>query len=90
MRRDVVRSIAGRPVRLRGLTTAEEEEPMRPVHRFRWDEAAYAEAFATLVRCAGERVAERQILREVFAAYPATAHAVDWGAGSGHIHEAKR
>jgi hypothetical protein len=58
---------------------------MRPVHRFRWDEAAYAEAFATLVRCAGERVAERQILREVFAAYPATAHAVDWGAGSGDL-----
>ena len=36
---------------------------MRPVQRFHWDEAAYAEAFATLVRCAGERVYERQILR---------------------------
>src|SRR3989454_9999144 len=55
------------------------------MHRFHWDDAAYAEAFATLVRCAGERVAERQILREVFAAYPATSHAVDWGAGSGDL-----
>ena len=58
---------------------------MQPVHRFHWGDAAYAEAFATLVRCAGERVAERQILREIFAAYPATSHAVDWGAGSGDL-----
>ena len=58
---------------------------MQPVQRFHWGEAAYAEAFATLVWCAGERVAERQMLREVCAAYPATAHAVDWGAGSGDL-----
>ena len=43
------------------------------------------EAFATLVRCAGERVYEREILREIFAAYPATSHAVDWGAGGGDL-----
>jgi hypothetical protein len=58
---------------------------MQPVQRFHWGDAAYAEAFATLVRCAGERVEERQILRELFAAYPATSHAVDWGAGSGDL-----
>jgi len=50
---------------------------MRPVQRFHWDHAAYAEAFATLVRCAGERVHERQILRAIFAAYPAESHAID-------------
>ena len=58
---------------------------MRPVQRFHWDQAEYAEAFATLVRCAGERVYERQILRELFAAYPAESHAVDWGAGGGDL-----
>ena len=47
---------------------------MRPVQRFHWDSAEYAEAFATLVRCAGERVYERQILREIYAAYPAASH----------------
>jgi 16S rRNA A1518/A1519 N6-dimethyltransferase RsmA/KsgA/DIM1 with predicted DNA glycosylase/AP lyase activity len=35
--------------------------------------------------CAGDRVYERQILRELFAAYPATSHVVDWGAGSGDL-----
>ena len=58
---------------------------MRPVKRFHWDSAEYAEAFATLVRCAGERVYERQILGELFAAYPAESHAVDWGAGGGDL-----
>ena len=58
---------------------------MLPVKRFRWDSAEYAEAFATLMRCAGERVYERQILRELFSAYPAESHAVDWGAGSGDL-----
>ena len=58
---------------------------MPPVQRFHWDSAAYAEAFATLVRCAGERVYERQILREIFAAYPAASHAIDWGAGGGDL-----
>src|SRR5262245_25126683 len=58
---------------------------MRPVQRFPLDSAEYAEAFATLVRCAGERVYERQILRELCSAYPATSHAVDWGAGSGDL-----
>jgi len=33
-----------------------EEWTVRPVQRFHWDRAAYAEACATLVRCAGERV----------------------------------
>jgi hypothetical protein len=58
---------------------------VRPVQRFHLDSAEYAEAFATLVRCAGERVSERQILREICAAYPAVSHAVDWGAGSGDL-----
>jgi hypothetical protein len=52
-----------------------------PVKRFHWDSAEYAEAFATLVRCYGVRVYECQILREIFSAYPAESHAVDWGAG---------
>jgi Methyltransferase domain len=56
-----------------------------PVQRFHWDSAEYVEAFATLVRCYGERVCERQILRELFAAYPADSRAVDWGAGSGDL-----
>ena len=58
---------------------------MRPVQRFHWGSAEYVEAFATLVRCAGERVYERQILREIFSAYPAASHAVDWGAGGGDL-----
>ena len=44
-----------------------EEWTVRPVQRFHWDSAAYAEACATLVRCAGERVSERQLLREICA-----------------------
>jgi hypothetical protein len=56
-----------------------------PVQRFHWDSAEYVEAFATLVRCAGERVYERQILREICAAYPTEAHAIDWGAGGGDL-----
>jgi hypothetical protein len=56
-----------------------------PVKRFHWDSAEYAEAFATLVKCAGERVYERQILREICSAYPAESHAVDWGAGGGDL-----
>jgi hypothetical protein len=63
----------------------EEEWTVRPVQRFPLDSAEYAEAFATLVRCAGERVYERQILREIFSAYPAASHAVDWGAGDGDL-----
>jgi hypothetical protein len=55
------------------------------VKRFHWDSAEYAEAFATLVRCYGERVYERQILREICSAYPAESHAVDWGAGGGDL-----
>jgi 16S rRNA A1518/A1519 N6-dimethyltransferase RsmA/KsgA/DIM1 with predicted DNA glycosylase/AP lyase activity len=58
---------------------------VRPVQRFHLDSAEYAEAFAALVRCASDRVYERQILRELFAAYPATSHVVDWGAGSGDL-----
>ena len=58
---------------------------MLPVQRFPWDSAEYAEAFATLVRCFGERVYERQLLRELFAPYPAESHAVDWGAGGGDL-----
>jgi trans-aconitate methyltransferase len=30
-------------------------------------------------------VYERQILREICAAYPATSHAIDWGAGGGDL-----
>jgi len=55
------------------------------VQRFHWDSAEYAEAFATLMRCCGERVYERQLLSELFAAYPAESHAVDWGAGGGDL-----
>jgi hypothetical protein len=33
----------------------------------------------------GERVSVRQLLRELFAAYPAESHAVDWGAGGGDL-----
>jgi hypothetical protein len=58
---------------------------VRPVQRFHWDSAEYAEAFATLVRCAGERVYERQILREICVAYPAASHAIDRGAGGGDL-----
>ena len=58
---------------------------MLPVKRFHWDSAEYAEAFATLVRCYGVRVYERQILHEIFSAYPAGSHAVDWGAGGGDL-----
>ncbi|MEW5767306.1 MAG: methyltransferase domain-containing protein [bacterium] len=53
--------------------------------RFHWDDAEYAEDFATLLRCYGERVYERQILREIFSVYPAESHAVDWGAGRGDL-----
>jgi len=56
---------------------------MPSVKRFHWDSVEYTEAFATLVRCAGERVYERQILREIFSTYPAESHVVDWGAGGG-------
>jgi 16S rRNA A1518/A1519 N6-dimethyltransferase RsmA/KsgA/DIM1 with predicted DNA glycosylase/AP lyase activity len=55
------------------------------VQRFLLDSVEYAEAFATLVRRAGERVYERQTLRELFSTYPAASHAVDWGAGSGDL-----
>jgi hypothetical protein len=51
------------------------------MQRFSWDSPEYAEAFATLVQCA----AERQILHELCAAYPAASHAVDWGVGSGDL-----
>jgi len=53
------------------------------VKRIPLDSVAYAEAFATLVKCAGERVYERQLLREIFSTYPAESHVVDWGAGGG-------
>jgi hypothetical protein len=56
-----------------------------PVKRFHWDSAEYAEAFATLLRCTGERVYVRQILRGIFSAYPAESRAIDWGAGGGDL-----
>ena len=56
---------------------------MLSVRRFHWDSVEYADAFATLVRCAGGRVHARQFLREILAAYPAESQAVDWGAGGG-------
>jgi hypothetical protein len=56
-----------------------------PVGRFHWDSAEYAQAFATLLRCMGERVSVRQILRGIFSAYPAESHAIDWGAGGGDL-----
>src|SRR5215471_984473 len=63
---------------------AKKERTMQPVQRFHWESAEYAEAFATLLRC-GERVAVRQLLREIFSAYPVESHAVDWGAGGGDL-----
>jgi hypothetical protein len=56
-----------------------------PVQRFHWDSAEYAEAFATLMRCCGDRVYARQLLRKLFAAYPAESHAVDWWTGGGDL-----
>src|SRR5262245_27496992 len=56
-----------------------------PVQRFHWDSAEYIEAFATLVRCYGEREHERETLRDFLAAYPADSRAVDWGAGGGRF-----
>ena len=58
---------------------------MLPVKRFHWDSAEYAEAFATLLRCAGERMHVRQVLRGLFSAYPAASRAIDWGAGGGDL-----
>jgi len=54
------------------------------VKRFPLNSVEYVEAFATLVKCAGERVYERQFLREIFSAYPPESHVVDWGAGGGN------
>jgi hypothetical protein len=62
-----------------------EEWIMQPVQRFHWESVEYAEAFTALLRCMGERVAVRQLLRQTFAAYPPDSHAVDWGAGSGDL-----
>jgi hypothetical protein len=58
---------------------------MPPVRRFPWESTEYAQAFATLLRCADGRGAVRQLLRELVAAYPAHARAVDWGAGGGDL-----
>jgi hypothetical protein len=54
-----------------------------PVKRFHWGSVEYAEAFATLIRCAGGRVHARQLLREIFSTYPPESQTVDWGAGGG-------
>ena len=58
---------------------------MQPVQRYHWASTEYAVAFATLLRCMGERVAVRQLLRDLFAAYPTKSPAVDWGAGGGDL-----
>jgi hypothetical protein len=58
---------------------------MAPVRRFHWDTAEYAQAFATLLRCARGREDMTARLREICAAHPAASHAVDWGAGGGDL-----
>ena len=58
---------------------------MLPVRRFYWDTLEYADAFATLLKCTGERVYVHQILREILSAYPAESHAIDWGAAGGDL-----
>ena len=58
---------------------------MQPIQRFHWESAEYTEAFATLLRCGGGRVAVRQLLSELFSLYSAESHAVDWGAGGGDL-----
>jgi hypothetical protein len=58
---------------------------MLPVKRFYWDTPEYADAFATLLKCTGERVYVYQILRGIFSNYPAESRAIDWGAGGGDL-----
>ncbi len=58
---------------------------MPTVKRFHWDTPDYADAFATLLKCAGKRASIGRILREIFAQYPAESHAIDWGAGPGDL-----
>src|SRR5262245_12001699 len=58
---------------------------MQPVKRFHWDTPEYAEAFTTLLKCAGGRIHVHQILRGIVSHYPAVSHAIDWGAGEGDL-----
>ena len=86
-RQEHAHSVADGSVRVRRgrCSEAEEEWTVPPVQRFHWDSAAYAEACAAPVRCAGARVYERQLLREICAAFPAASHAIDGGAGGGDL-----
>jgi hypothetical protein len=53
--------------------------------RYRWDSTEYAEAFATLLRCYGSREHLYATVRDLLAPIPATASAIDWGAGTGDL-----
>lgn len=55
------------------------------MQRFDWNTPEYAEAFATLLRCCGERGYLHRFLRELIASYPEEACAIDWGAGGGDL-----
>jgi AdoMet dependent proline di-methyltransferase len=55
------------------------------MQRFDWNTPEYAEAFATLLRCTGERAHLHTFLRRLVADYSPEAHAIDWGAGAGDL-----
>ncbi|MCI0668796.1 MAG: methyltransferase domain-containing protein [Methylococcaceae bacterium] len=55
------------------------------MQRFDWNTPEYAEAFATLLSCSGERVHLHKLLRALVSNYPKDAHAIDWGAGGGDL-----
>lgn len=55
------------------------------MQRFDWNTPEYAEAFATLLRCSGERVHLHKFIRGILSNYPKNAHAIDWGAGGGDL-----
>jgi SAM-dependent methyltransferase len=58
---------------------------MPPVTRYHWDSPEYADAFAALLRCSGEREHVRRILGELIGRYPRESRAIDWGAGGGDL-----
>jgi hypothetical protein len=58
---------------------------MSAVERFAWASPEYAEAFAALLRCSGERSHLQRFLHALTASYPPDALAVEWGAGVGDL-----
>lgn len=55
------------------------------MERFNWNTPEYAEAFAALLRCSGEKAHFHKVLRALVSNYPKDAHAIDWGAGRGDL-----